>query len=98
MLEHPGPFKDTKPELEMKRRLAEFNITYEHQKYVKGVGCVDFYLPGRNQIIEVDGCWYHGCLDCHPNGGLKPDGWLARQKRLVELGYDAVRIWEHELT
>lgn len=94
--ENSGPWKDTKPELEMKHRLQERGIAYEHQKYIEGM-CVDFYLPGQNQIIEVDGCWYHGCPDCFPNGGLRPDRFSERRQKLEALGYNIIRIWEHEL-
>ncbi len=91
-----GPWRDTKPELSFERQLQEVSLEYTKQKRV-GNMLVDFYLPQQNLVIEVDGCWWHGCPDCHPNGGATVDGFEARRQRLAALGYDAIRIWEHEL-
>lgn len=41
-------------------------LRYERNKvfYEKGFGCVaDFYLPEHNIVLEIDGCYSHGCID-----------------------------------
>ncbi len=91
-----GPWRDTKPERELESRLQAAGLCYEKQKRV-GNMLVDFYLSQQNLVIEVDGCYWHGCPDCFPDGGFGPDKFEARQKSLEVLGYDAIRIWEHEL-
>ena len=98
MAEGLGPYRDTKPEpeREVESHLQEAGLSYEKQVRV-GMMLVDFYLPQQNLVIEVDGCWWHGCLDCYPGGGAKLDQFEERQKQLSILGYSAIRIWEHEL-
>ncbi len=87
--------KDTAPELECERRLQEQGLRYEKQFRV-GRMTVDFYLPQHNLVVEVDGCWWHGCKDCCPTS-LKEDKFEQRHQKLAELGYDSIRIWEHDL-
>ena len=95
LLTHPGPFKDTKPELEFESYLQVQGIEYEHPKRI-GSMLVDFYLPFRNLVIEIDGCYWHGCREHCPNSPWS-DRWESRQLKLEALGYDSIRIWEHEL-
>src|ERR1700676_38901 len=51
--------------------------------------------------IEIDGCWYHGCLHCFPNSlewqldARKRDGEIDRNTRL--LGWTIRRIPIHAL-
>ncbi len=97
MATHPGTYKETKPERELEQRLQEVGLNYEKQKRV-GNMLVDFYLPQQNLVIEVDGCWWHSCPKCTPQGGPYADTFLERAVRLNALGYDAIRIWEHEVS
>jgi len=68
----------------------------------------DFVYRIRRLVIFVDGCFWHGC----PRRGTKPKGnaafWrakfrgnIARDRRdtrnLRRSGWQAVRLWEHEL-
>lgn len=92
---HRGPWKDTKPELELASRLQSASLVYETQKRIGNI-LVDFYLPQQNLVIEVDGCWWHGCLDCYPSSQYL-DKFTERCRKLEFLGYSSIRIWEHEL-
>jgi DNA mismatch endonuclease (patch repair protein) len=71
-------------------------------------GKPDFIFPELRTAVFVDGCFWHGC----PLHGSIPESnrtfWkekLARNKkrdrivkrRLDELGWKTVRIWQHEL-
>lgn len=39
---------------------------------------VDFYVPSRNLIIEVYGCYWHQCESCgHPDSGKRQMGYKA---------------------
>lgn len=89
------PYKDTKPELEMAKRFTAANIVFEMQKWI-GRMVVDFYLPVMNLVVEVDGCWWHGCREHCPTSH-KVDNFEDRKQSLNSLGYGAIRIWEHEL-
>ncbi len=91
-----GPYRDTKPERVFEDQLQAAGLCYEKQVRI-GTMLVDFYLPQYNLVIEIDGCWWHGCSDCHPDGGAKLDQFKERKSSLEVLGYDAIRIWEHEL-
>lgn len=91
---HSGHFKDTWPERQLEKQLQEQGLKYEKQKRI-GDMIVDFYLPQRNLVIEVDGCWWHGCVEHCPTS-RKPDNFEARRQTLSVLGYQAIRIWEHE--
>jgi len=56
---HPGPFKDTKPELKMKEILNSLNIPFEHQFRLEN-HLFDFHILNTNTLIEVDGDYWHG--------------------------------------
>lgn len=59
ILNHPGPYKNTKPELKMKDILNDLNIPFEHQ-FRLGNHLFDFHVLNTNILIEVDGDYYHG--------------------------------------
>jgi len=57
---HPGPYKNTKPELKMKEILNELNISFEHQYRIEGINHnFDFHICNTNILIEVDGDYWH---------------------------------------
>ncbi len=35
-----------------------------HRQVVIGPWHIDFYLPEYHLIIEIQGCYWHGCLQC----------------------------------
>jgi hypothetical protein len=43
--------------------LDQCGIAYQRQKPI-GRSRVDFYLPATNTVIEIQGCYWHGCLYC----------------------------------
>lgn len=53
---------------------------------------------GKKMIIELFGCWYHGCPIHHPN---KKVNWQDTEtgKRVIysRYGFKTLVIWEHEL-
>ena len=58
-------------------------------------------LIGKRTVVELHGCYYHGCRICTRR--IEP--WQAeRQKKdgsrydfFIKQGYDVVVIWEHEV-
>ncbi|SRR6266568_5246813 len=78
--------------------LDAHQISYERQKEI-GSYHVDFYLTTIDTVIEVKGCYWHGCSQCGYN-----DEWhlekrqrdATREAYLQEEGYQVKEIWEHE--
>ena len=57
-----GKTTDTKPELRFKFILDKFNILYEHPYEVNlenRIASVDFYLPEKDLLVEIDGEYWH---------------------------------------
>lgn len=78
-------------------RLDASGIPYLVQQPL-GVYFVDFYLPEMRTVIDVQGCYWHGCIPC--GYGHMTDRHLYDQRRkgwLQKHGYEVITIWEHEL-
>ena len=105
--------KDTKPEMLFKRELARRGIDFVSQFPIKnGKKCYekgfretlygDIKLEGSflsDVIIEVDGCYYHNCVECgHAEkfpGKTEED--FKRTQYIESLGYRVFHVWEHEV-
>ena len=101
--------KDTKPEMTV-RRLAHA-LGYRFRLHRKDLpGKPDLVFPGRNKVIFVHGCFWHG-HDC-ARGSRVPatntDYWLAKVARnterdekaraaLEQKGWRVVVVWECDL-
>ncbi len=84
-------FKNTSIELIMEKQLKVNNFNYEKQKYIKGVGLVDFFLSDFNIIIECDGDYWHNL-----KGAQQKD--INRDFNASFLHkYKTIRLWEHEI-
>lgn len=59
----------------------------------------DFLIPEEHTVIEVNGCWVHGCEECHGGQGFAVKRWkdAVRSDALQRAGYQVEVIWEHEL-
>ena len=97
---HPGPFKNTKPELKMKEILNDLNIPFEHQFRLKN-HIFDFHIPNTNILIEVDGDYWHG----NPKMFRKLSKRQLKQKQrdiknnqlAKENNYILLRFWENDI-
>ncbi|MGO7374930.1 very short patch repair endonuclease [Rhizobium ruizarguesonis] len=67
----------------------------------------DIAFPGLKIAVFLDGCFWHGCAIHPPSVKKNRDFWLEKIKRnrardvratahLAELGWTALRFWEHE--
>jgi G:T-mismatch repair DNA endonuclease (very short patch repair protein) len=56
----------------------------------------DFVNENKKQIIEVLGCFWHGCKKCYPDA-VKLAAVKAKVKLFEDSGYEVLCIWEHEL-
>ncbi len=57
----------------------------------------DGYLPGINMVIEVDGCYWHGCKDCGFDNPSKQEADRQKDEHYSNHGYRVLRIWEHDV-
>lgn len=86
-------------EVQIAGLLDALGIEYTPQ-YQIGATHVDFYVPSRNLIIEVNGCWWHGCEQCVENtteAQEKRQQDMRRQYFLRSQGYNLYTIWEHDM-
>jgi G:T-mismatch repair DNA endonuclease (very short patch repair protein) len=88
-------FKDTKPERCVESELIRLNINYQKQVPLCKIARVDFYLPEERIVIQVDGCYWHGCPMHFPNKGEKER--VKKQDAVLTFnGFNVYHIWEHD--
>lgn len=100
---------DTQPEMRLRSELHRRGLRFRLHRRVPGLPrrTVDLVFPRARLAVFVDGCFWHSC----PTHGIHPktnaDWWtwkLARtvdrdhdtDRRLFELGWRVIRVWEHE--
>jgi G:T-mismatch repair DNA endonuclease (very short patch repair protein) len=97
------PFRNTKPERAVKQFLESYGVKFVHHALVNGSNHrFDFFIPRKNTLIEVDGCYWHVCKAHCP---LVKNDWrksqVIRDLRIDCFAADScftlVRIWEHEI-
>ena len=94
-----GPRNGSKAEKAVEEWIRGNGISDYKVQYQTGYFVSDFYIPSLNLIIEVDGCWWHRC-PIHFNTGDSQrfrDKDMKRTKNLEALGYNVLRIWEHDI-
>lgn len=74
-------------------RQLEVGFLTEHQI---GPFCVDIFIPDKNLVIFVDGCYWHACPEHFPKA-KKPKTDNARKPYLTKCGYKVDIIWEHTI-
>lgn len=89
----------TRPELLVKDIIDSLGL------YFKYVGDGSFWIRGKNpdfinvpdkKIIEVFGCYYHGCISCAIPNSLEND-LAGRMEHYKKYGYKMLVLWEHEM-
>ena len=71
-------------------------------------GKPDFVYPKLRVAIFVDGCFWHGCKKHCRLPSSNQEYWIAKiernkardkaiSKELKTMGWDVIRIWEHEI-
>jgi len=91
-----GPAKNTKLERMARWTLDRSNTKYKEQHQID---CyfIDFYIPEFNLLLEMDGCYSHGCTQHHPEQQKERERTHAKTRKLREMGYNVLRIRECEL-
>lgn len=101
--------RDTAPEMKIRRLVFQMGYRYRlHRRDLPGTP--DLVFSGRKKVIFVHGCFWHA-HDCK-RGARQPktnmDYWHQKisrnrnrdsdhQKKLMEMGWDVLVIWECEL-
>ncbi len=98
--------KWTKPEIKLHGYLKGHKI--KHRMHPNMYGNPDVYIKDINTVIFVDGCFWHGCPKHGHMTKSNKKFWAAkidmnkkrdRKNRLIlrKMGYNVVRLWEHEI-
>lgn len=92
--------KQTGIEATVERWLKDAGADFRSEHPISRVH-VDFYLPATKTVIEVCGCYWHGCAKCAKERtatqmkARRKDG--RRYTFLKNAGYNLVLVWEHEI-
>ena len=86
---------NTKPERLVSAALDKLGLAYKTQAKISGCNkhVWDFVLAAKRLLIEVDGCYWHGCSRCGHAG--KPTNIAADESKLAvaeKLGWTLVRL------
>jgi very-short-patch-repair endonuclease len=79
--------------------LTEQGIPFQSQ-YPISLCHTDIYFPLTKTAVELNGCFWHCCGDCYPDGGehkrqrVKD---MRRYKVFWNQGHKVLVIWEHEV-
>lgn len=90
----------TAPEKALGKILKSLKVEFRPQEIIHGK-IFDFFIPGNNLIVEVDGDYWHGYGKEHSelNEMQKRSVRNDSEKDVIAkgLGYDIVRFWEHDI-
>lgn len=91
------PFKDTIIEVLMQTEIRNRNIPF--QTHFPILGQPDIVIQnGHNFAIFCDGCYWHNCSRCFPNGGDKSKNTDLRVNDYLQShGWIVLRFWEHDI-
>ena len=101
--------RDTRPELELRQRLHAAGLRYRVDTAVVGTGRRrhDVVFIGARLLVDVRGCFWHGCPDHGSLPVANRDWWRAKLARNIErdaeaeqlaqeAGWQVLVVWEHE--
>ena len=82
--------------------LFEGTIYQRKIKKLYGDSATFDYAPFRKKMdfVFIDGCYWHYCPICNKTLNINKDSIEKDKKiteRLILLGYNVIRIWEHDL-
>lgn len=97
--------------MSLRRALWRAGYRYRVQYKVPGLPRrrVDIAFTRSKTIIQVDGCFWHGCPEHGTVPGRNSEWWrwkIARNQardrdtddKLAALGWTVIHVWEHEAT
>ena len=94
-------------ENELNLKIEHHENTGEHRIKNTIKNDADGYCKNINTIFEFQGCYYHGCKKCKPNG-INPtckktyqelyEKTIKKKEHCINEGYKYIEIWECEWT
>ena len=92
------PFKDTKPEVAVQILLSDCGIEFTKQEHIPGLlHRWDIVIESKKTLIEVDGCYFHGCPVCKKPGARINQNDIPCTAYATENGWTVIRIRECEI-
>jgi DNA G:T-mismatch repair endonuclease len=92
------PLKDTKPELAVQELLRDCGINFAKHKCIPGLNHQwDIKIEDRKILIEVDGCYWHGCPVCLLPKARTKQSDIPCTAFATAAGWAVIRIWECEI-
>ncbi len=84
------------------------NMRGWRRHFKKLPGRPDFYFKKYTLALFIDGCFWHGCRKCGLRAKSNKKYWAPKtarnvtrdkevNKKLKNLGFRVLRIWEHEI-
>jgi DNA mismatch endonuclease, patch repair protein len=101
--------RDTRPEIELRRRIHRLGLRFRVDRPVF-VGVrrrADLVFASARLAVFVDGCFWHGCPEHVTWPKTNAEFWREKieanrqrdrdtDERLELVGWQPIRIWEHE--
>jgi DNA mismatch endonuclease (patch repair protein) len=96
------PVTNTKLEQKVEEVLKRLGIDYEKQYPLEG-HVYDFAIPSMKILINVNGCYWHGCSKCY---NIRKLDKVQKRTRLYDYlrrcnarkhGWHLIEIWEHDI-
>ena len=96
------PFKDSKIEMAVQEWLTAHGVLFDKHVMIDGVKHHrwDLVLQDRRVVIEVDGCYWHGCHECEryaPEWEVTVERDRKHNEAAKSAGWTVVRVWGHEV-
>lgn len=101
--------RDTRPELALRRELHRRGLRYRvHVRVLPGLRREsDIVFTRARIVVDVRGCWWHGCPDHRSLPQSNRDWWANKfagnrlrdddtVRRLTSAGWEVIVVWEHE--
>lgn len=101
--------RDTKPECALRSAVHRLGLRYRvsRRPLPELRRTADLLFSSARVAVYLDGCFWHGCPDHYVAPATNATFWATKlsgnrerdadtDRRLLEAGWLAVRIWEHE--
>jgi len=101
--------QDTAPEVALRRALHRRGLRYRlHRRLLPGLRrSADIVFGPARVVVDVRGCFWHGCPEHHTRGTQNADWWERKlasnierdadtEAKLTAAGWLVVVVWEHE--
>jgi very-short-patch-repair endonuclease len=83
-------------ERSIRATLDRCGVGFEYHKQFRTY-IADIYIPDKKLVIEVDGCYWHGCDVCGYQNKKQEEKDKRRDKWFAAHGYEVVRIKGHDI-